>query len=166
MDAAIRGATERLVPIFMTALVTALGLLPLVVQSGEPGNEIEGPMATVILVGLITSTLLNLFVLPPWRCAMGDSRGQRRHFLDLNLFTYAKRAAGKAALFPLNPGSRFSPNPFFSLWFQMCSGCRQILQSARPDQRITPIWHWRGQMRRAHPGKNCCPVCPHSHNFC
>jgi len=73
MDAAIRGATERLVPIFMTALVTALGLLPLVVQSGEPGNEIEGPMATVILVGLITSTLLNLFVLPPWRCAMGDS---------------------------------------------------------------------------------------------
>jgi Cu/Ag efflux pump CusA len=65
MDAAIRGATERLVPIFMTALVTALGLLPLAVQSGEPGNEIEGPMATVILGGLITSTLLNLFVLPP-----------------------------------------------------------------------------------------------------
>ncbi|MFI4923078.1 MAG: efflux RND transporter permease subunit [Burkholderiales bacterium] len=65
MDAAIRGATERLVPIFMTALVTALGLLPLAVQSGEPGNEIEGPMAAVILGGLITSTLLNLFVLPP-----------------------------------------------------------------------------------------------------
>jgi len=64
MDAAIRGATERLVPIFMTALVTALGLLPLAIQSGEPGNEIEGPMATVILGGLITSTLLNLFVLP------------------------------------------------------------------------------------------------------
>ena len=64
-DAAIRGATERLVPIFMTALVTALGLLPLAVQSGEPGNEIEGPMATVILGGLITSTLLNLVVLPP-----------------------------------------------------------------------------------------------------
>jgi len=48
MDAAIRGATKRLVPIFMTALVTALGLLPLAVQSGEPGNEIEGPMAEVI----------------------------------------------------------------------------------------------------------------------
>jgi len=59
------GATERLVPIFMTALVTALGLLPLAIQSGEPGKEIEGPMAAVILGGLITSTLLNLFVLPP-----------------------------------------------------------------------------------------------------
>ncbi len=64
MDAAIRGASERLVPILMTALVTALGLLPLAVQSGEPGNEIEGPMAAVILGGLVTSTLLNLFVLP------------------------------------------------------------------------------------------------------
>ena len=65
MDAAIRGATERLVSIFMTALVTALGLLPLAVNRGEPKNEIEGPMAAVILGGLITSTLLNLFVLPP-----------------------------------------------------------------------------------------------------
>jgi Cu/Ag efflux pump CusA len=48
----------------MTALVTALGLLPLAVGTGEPGQEIEGPMAIVILGGLITSTLLNLLVLP------------------------------------------------------------------------------------------------------
>jgi hypothetical protein len=48
MDAAICGATLRLVPIFMTALVTALGLLHLAVQSGEPGNEIEGRVAVVI----------------------------------------------------------------------------------------------------------------------
>ena len=47
----------------MTALVTGLGLLPLALQSGEPGNEIEGPMAVVILDGLFTSTLLNLLVL-------------------------------------------------------------------------------------------------------
>jgi Cu/Ag efflux pump CusA len=52
------------VPILMTALVTALGLLPLALYSGEPGNEIEGPMAIVILGGLITSTVLNLLVLP------------------------------------------------------------------------------------------------------
>ncbi|MBU2828835.1 MAG: efflux RND transporter permease subunit [Acidithiobacillus ferriphilus] len=63
-DAAIRGAQERLVPILMTALVTALGLLPLALTSGAPGNEIEGPMAQVILGGLITSTVLNLLALP------------------------------------------------------------------------------------------------------
>ena len=48
----------------MTALVTALGLLPLALGSGEPGKEIEGPMAIVILGGLATSTLLNLLVMP------------------------------------------------------------------------------------------------------
>jgi Cu/Ag efflux pump CusA len=61
---AIRGASERLVPILMTATVTALGLLPLALHSGEAGCEIEGPMAVVILGGLITSTGLNLLVLP------------------------------------------------------------------------------------------------------
>ncbi len=63
-DAAIRGALERLGPILMTALVTALALLPLALGSGDPGREIEGPMAIVILGGLLTSTLLSLFVLP------------------------------------------------------------------------------------------------------
>jgi len=60
----IRGASERLNPILMTALVTALGLLPLAMGSGEAGREIEGPMAVVILGGLITSTALNLLVMP------------------------------------------------------------------------------------------------------
>jgi len=64
LEAAWRGATERLAPILMTALVTGLGLLPLAMGSGETGREIEGPMALVILGGLITSTLLNLLVLP------------------------------------------------------------------------------------------------------
>ena len=63
-EAAIRGATERLPSILMTAMVTALGLLPLALGSGEPGREIEGPMATIIVGGLITSTILNLLVLP------------------------------------------------------------------------------------------------------
>ncbi|KVK80930.1 acriflavin resistance protein [Burkholderia cepacia] len=63
-DAAVRGASERLIPILMTALVTGLALLPLALMSGAAGNEIEGPMAIVILGGLITSTALNLIVLP------------------------------------------------------------------------------------------------------
>lgn len=64
LDAALRGASERLVPILMTALVTGLGLLPIALGSGEAGREIEGPMAVVILGGLATSTVLNLLVLP------------------------------------------------------------------------------------------------------
>ena len=64
VDTAVRGASERLIPILMTALVTGLALLPLAVTSGAAGNEIEGPMAIVILGGLITSTMLNLIVLP------------------------------------------------------------------------------------------------------
>ncbi len=64
LEAAVRGASERLAPILMTALVTALGLLPLAIGSGAPGREIEGPMAMVILGGLMTSTALNLLVLP------------------------------------------------------------------------------------------------------
>ncbi len=64
IEAAVRGASERLAPILMTASVTALGLLPLAIGSGAPGREIEGPMAIVILGGLITSTALNLLVLP------------------------------------------------------------------------------------------------------
>jgi Cu/Ag efflux pump CusA len=61
---AIHGASERLAPILMTALVTALGLLPLAIGSSAAGQEIEGPLAIVILGGLITSTALNLLVLP------------------------------------------------------------------------------------------------------
>jgi Cu/Ag efflux pump CusA len=60
----IRGASERLSPIMMTALATALALVPLVSYGNQPGQEIEYPMAIVILGGLATSTLLNLFVLP------------------------------------------------------------------------------------------------------
>jgi CzcA family heavy metal efflux pump len=60
----LRGANERLIPIMMTAAVTALGLAPLAFSIGHPGQEIEGPMAVTVLGGLVSSTLLNLFVLP------------------------------------------------------------------------------------------------------
>jgi Cu/Ag efflux pump CusA len=71
----IRGAGERLSPILMTALATALALAPLVLYGNRPGQEIEYPMAIVILGGLATSTLLNLFVLP----VLYLSIGRRRH---------------------------------------------------------------------------------------
>ena len=59
-----QGARERLAPVLMTALVTGLGLMPIALGSGQAGREIEGPMAIVILGGLVTSTALNLFALP------------------------------------------------------------------------------------------------------
>jgi CzcA family heavy metal efflux pump len=60
----LKGAAERLVPILMTAIVTALGLAPLAVGINLPGQEIEGPMAITVLGGLLSSTMLNLLVLP------------------------------------------------------------------------------------------------------
>ena len=63
-EVALRGASERLLPILMTATVTALGVLPLALGRELPGREIEGPMAIIILGGLFTSTVLNLLVLP------------------------------------------------------------------------------------------------------
>jgi Cu/Ag efflux pump CusA len=64
VDLVIRGANERLVPILMTAAVTALGLAPLAFGINQPGQEIEGPMAITVLGGLLSSTLLNLLLLP------------------------------------------------------------------------------------------------------
>jgi len=62
--ARIVGAQERLAPILMTATTTGLALVPLAIAGQIPGNEIEHPMALVILGGLVTSTLLNLLVIP------------------------------------------------------------------------------------------------------
>ena len=70
-----RGARERLAPILMTALATALALAPLVVYGDRPGQEIENPMAVVILGGLATSTLVNLFILPALYLRFGRAGG-------------------------------------------------------------------------------------------
>ena len=63
-EAIARGSAERLVPILMTALTAALGLLPIVFAAGEPGSEILAPLSVVVLGGLVSSTTLNLFVVP------------------------------------------------------------------------------------------------------
>lgn len=75
-DLVIRGAAERLAPILMTASATGLALVPLVIMGDLPGHEIEYPMAVVILGGLVTSTLLNLFVLPSLYLRFGQSPKQ------------------------------------------------------------------------------------------
>ncbi|HQX83388.1 MAG TPA: efflux RND transporter permease subunit, partial [Vicinamibacterales bacterium] len=64
-DLVMRGAQERLAPILMTALATGLALLPIALGGNKAGQEIEHPLAVVILGGLVTSTILNLFLLPP-----------------------------------------------------------------------------------------------------
>ena len=64
LETAIAGAADRLTPILMTSIVTGLGILPLAIGMNEPGREIQGPMAIVILGGLLTSMTLNLLVLP------------------------------------------------------------------------------------------------------
>jgi Cu/Ag efflux pump CusA len=62
---ALRGAEERLTPVLLTALLTALALLPVALQAREAGHEIEGPMAIVILGGLVSSTFVSLILVPP-----------------------------------------------------------------------------------------------------
>ena len=74
----IRGARERLSPIMMTALATGLALVPLVIAGSKPGQEIEHPMAIVILGGLITSTLVNLFIVPTLYLRFGKSKRAAR----------------------------------------------------------------------------------------
>lgn len=63
-EALMHGSVDRLNPILMTALTSALALIPLVLNGDKPGNEIQSPMAVVVLGGLLTSTLLNIYVMP------------------------------------------------------------------------------------------------------
>jgi CzcA family heavy metal efflux pump len=76
-EAVIRGAAERLVPILMTALAAGLALVPLALAQGQPGSEIQAPMATVILFGLLSSTLLNMFVVPSLYLRFGSAARPR-----------------------------------------------------------------------------------------
>jgi len=93
----LRGAKERLAPIAMTAWATGLALVPLAVAGSIPGHEIEHPMAIVILGGLMTATLLNLFVLPSLYLRFGQGR-------------HAARADGGAGGEPPRDGDLPSPD--------------------------------------------------------
>ena len=71
-EAVVRGSRERLAPVLLTALTAGLALVPLVLAGDHPGNEIQSPMAEVILGGLISSTFLNLVVVPVLFLKFGD----------------------------------------------------------------------------------------------
>ena len=72
-EAVVQGSVNRLVPILMTALSTGLALVPVAMGFGEPGSEIQAPLALVIVCGLVSSTILNMFVVPAvyWRSLRG-----------------------------------------------------------------------------------------------
>ena len=76
-EAVERGARERLIPILMTAMAAGLALVPLALGGGKSGSEIQTPMAIVILCGLVSSTVLNMFVVPTLYLKYGESRRQK-----------------------------------------------------------------------------------------
>ena len=79
LELVIRGARERLAPILMTTLCTSVALFPLVITGEIPGQEIQHPMAVVIVAGLATSTLVNLFIVPLLYLWFGEGSGTELH---------------------------------------------------------------------------------------
>jgi len=77
LQTSCRGAEERLTPVLLTALLTGLALLPVALQLHQPGHEIEGPMAVVILGGLVSSTLVSLLLIPPLAARWLQAPGRR-----------------------------------------------------------------------------------------
>ena len=92
LEAAIAGAADRLTPILMTSIVTGLGILPLAIGTNEPGREIQGPMAIVILGGLLTSMALNLLVLPTLALRYGRFERPLEEFARSTLSRESKAA--------------------------------------------------------------------------
>ena len=82
-ESIVQGSLERLSPILMTALVTGVGLIPLALGVGTPGKEIQQPMAVVILGGIVTSTFLNMIVMPALYLKYGrvEAPAEAREFL-------------------------------------------------------------------------------------
>ncbi len=98
LELVVRGSEERLAPILMTALATGLALVPLAWAGNKPGHEIEHPMAIVILGGLVTSTVLNLGLMPALYLAFGRAAGRPEdEEIDAEAERYAAWAAGDRA---------------------------------------------------------------------
>ncbi|MNT73078.1 Nickel and cobalt resistance protein CnrA [compost metagenome] len=89
-EAIVQGSMERLSPILMTALTAGLALIPLILRAGEPGNEIQAPMAVVILGGLLSSTFLNMIVVPALYLKFGRERASSQPEQQLTALELAK----------------------------------------------------------------------------
>ena len=92
LETAVAGAADRLAPILMTSIVTGLGILPLAIGMNDPGREIQGPMAIVILGGLLTSMALNLLVLPTLALRYGRFERAREEFARTVVSSESKAA--------------------------------------------------------------------------
>jgi Cu/Ag efflux pump CusA len=79
-EAVVHGSRERLAPVLLTALTAGLALVPLILAGDRPGNEIQSPMAVVILGGLLSSTFLNLVVVPVLFVRYGDAEVEERRW--------------------------------------------------------------------------------------
>lgn len=77
-----KGSSDRLLPIIMTALTSALALVPIAIRGGEPGNEIQSPLAIVILGGLISSTFLNIFIVPVFYKKIQQRKYHNPHIVE------------------------------------------------------------------------------------
>lgn len=98
-ESIVRGSLDRLNPIIMTALTSALALIPLALRGDLPGNEIQSPMAKVILGGLLTSTFLNAFIIPiVYEWMKTKSSSNRPNIPDTNLNTPVEDAHGESAV--------------------------------------------------------------------
>jgi len=81
-DAVVQGSRERLAPVLMTALTAGLALIPLILSGQLPGNEIQSPMARVILGGLLTATFLNLILVPVLFACWGERPEPHRNLRE------------------------------------------------------------------------------------
>lgn len=143
----LRGATDRLAPILMTASATGLALIPLVVQGSIAGHEIEYPMAVVILGGLVTSTLLNLFVLPVLYLRVGRRSPRPRRGLrvaedqrpDTRLAHMQLTHLGHSAVLVEMAGKRLliDPGNFSDAWHGL-TGLDAILVTHQHPDHVDP----------------------------
>ena len=104
-DAVVHGSMERLVPILMTALCAALGLIPLAMAAGEPGSELLSPLAVVVLGGLITSTFLNLIVVPAGYSLVFGLKVDQEHSAPVGAFGRLVTAVTHRFVKPVEKGN-------------------------------------------------------------
>ena len=103
-DAVVRGSLERISPILMTALTAGLALIPLALGGGQPGNELQTPMAIVILGGLLSATALNMIVLPALYWMFGERSIESTATDELSARSEGRRPVSRPAIVPARSG--------------------------------------------------------------